>query len=110
MSFFAFSESTLSIKDLARVDICRARLMHAYAARFCALRLDCAGVRFSFSSLLPRLSCDMSPKSFSMSNAIPLSTLPLGKSESCCAGGDDDVEPAGLLAKEPLWPSEASKV
>lgn len=104
MSLLAFPESTLP-KPCAQhepEDIVRSL---AYAARFCALRLDCAGVRFSFSSLLPRLpSCG---SSLSASSAMPLSTEPLGSIENCCPGGEAELESAAMLAS---LLSEASNV
>lgn len=56
-----------------------------YAALFCAFRRDCAGVRFSFSSLLLRVlptdaSIDSPPN--------PLSMLPITSGGELAAGGE----------------------
>lgn len=81
-------------------------MVDTYAARFCAFLRDCAGVRLSFSSLLPLLP-DRCSCSLSKSNAIPLSTEPLGKIDSDCDGGD--AEPVGIGVMPVVWPSGALK-
>ena len=71
--------------------------LEAYAARFWAFRLDCAGVKPSLSSLLLRL-----PLGSSVSSAMPLSTELFGKSVSCCEGGEGDV--VGMGVNPVPWP------
>ena len=64
----------------------------AYAARFCALRRDCAGVRVSFSSLLLRRPW----WSLSISKPMALSAELLDIIDiDACAGGDEDAVERG---------------
>lgn len=64
MAFFAFAEGSLTGFKKKQVSINKyqlkydskgngdGRINNTYAARFCAFLRDCAGVKFSFSSLL----------------------------------------------------------
>ena len=73
----------------------------SYAALFWALRLDCAGVKPSLSSLLLLLLMGSSVYSASSS---PIEAI--GGSVACCAAGEADV--ADVWVNPVLCPMEVS--
>lgn len=108
MSFFPLAECSLSVMiyvSLSNIE----KLCQTHAARFCALRLDCAGVRSSLSTLFDLLSCPGSP-SLSKSRAMLFSKESLDSSEMCCAVGEAELELCAAPRTLPLDPTDASKL
>src|SRR4051812_43678929 len=88
MAFFALAEGALAAEGRQYLYGVRKK-SKTYAARFWALRLLCAGVRLSFSSLLLRVRL---PRPSSNSAPMPESTLPTGMGVF-----------AATLSGEPCW-------